>query len=294
MILEELATCPACNATRFIPQLSTTDYTQSGESFQIKACDNCGLLATTPRPTESSIGKYYQLSTYISHNTSSSSFTDTVYKLIRTYTIRQKARLVESFQSQGKLLDIGAGTGTFAKELARRNWEVATIEPNDKARKTIQQAGITTFANLTDYNTEANAITMWHVLEHTHHPDETLAIIKSKLADKGHLFIAVPNPESPDAKHYAQHWAAYDVPRHLFHFKKKNMAQLLKNAGFELLQIKPMYFDAYYVSLLSEKYRQPTKPTLTHLTNSFIQGYLSNYRARPNNHSSVIYIAKHV
>jgi 2-polyprenyl-3-methyl-5-hydroxy-6-metoxy-1,4-benzoquinol methylase len=100
-----------------------------------------------------------------------------------------------------------------------------------------------------------DAITMWHVLEHVHDLSAYIQQLKSILRDNGKILIAVPNYTSLDAKIYQQYWAAYDVPRHLYHFSPRSVQMLMEKHGLKIIQYKPMWYDSFYISLLSSKYR---------------------------------------
>jgi len=115
---------------------------------------------------------------------------------------------------------------------------------------------------------------MWHVLEHVHALKPYLNQCLKSLKQNGRLIIAVPNYTSFDAKYYKKYWAAYDLPRHLYHFSPTSMATLLSEIGFEIVTIKPMWYDSFYVSLLSEKYKKSGK---LGLMLAIIIGGISNF-----------------
>ena len=132
-------------------------------------------------------------------------------------------------------------------------------------------------------------ITMWHVLEHVHAPDEVLNRLKDKLKPEGSLIIAVPNPDSTDAKHYRSYWAGWDVPRHLWHFDPPAMSKMMATLGFVHQATYPMWFDAFYVSLLSERYHKGFAPM------AIFWGGISNLKGlfdKKRKCSSQIYVFK--
>jgi len=119
--------------------------------------------------------------------------------------------------------------------------------------------------------------------------DEQIAVFKSLLKPNGKLVIAVPNYKSHDAKFYKEHWAAFDVPRHLWHFSQTAIKKLFGQVNMNLEKTLPMTFDAFYVSLLSEKYRSGWM----NIFRAFIIASLSNIKARTSKeYSSIIYVLK--
>lgn len=296
MILETLTHCPVCQSHAFTPYLKVKDHTVSESEFQLVSCSGCGFLFTNPRPPAHTIGQYYESADYISHHDEARDIMSTIYKQVRNYTTRQKIKLLaRTVARKGTLLDIGSGTGFFLRQAKTAGWQVTGTEPDVQARNVGRsRVGEEVYENIDNpffSNKEYDAITMWHVLEHVHLLNETMEWLHGHLAAQGRLFIAVPNPESDDAQHFAAEWAAYDVPRHLYHFTKQSMRQLAAAHGFKIKQILPMWFDAFYVGMLSTKYRQG----ITNLPESLWRGVISNWKGRtaggeqPNT-SSLIYI----
>jgi len=294
--LETINRCPLCNSSEFNPHQEVKDYTASNEVFQIVACKNCRFLTTNPRPSAVEISKYYQSDKYISHTGGGKSLFDRIYLFARNFSLQWKHDTVARYQEPGSLLDFGCGTGEFLNRCQKHGWKVSGVEPSDDARaKATQLIGKYMAATISELpETKYDAITLWHVLEHVHALADTLQTITGQLKTGGTIFIAVPNYQSPDGGHYQAHWAGYDVPRHLWHFSTETMTALLKKVGLKIVEIKPMKLDAFYVSLLSEGYRNPNKPKWLAATTAFIRGLRSNVAAaKTTNHSSLIYIAKH-
>ncbi|MCB0430745.1 MAG: class I SAM-dependent methyltransferase [Flavobacteriales bacterium] len=263
--------------------------------FLIQLCNNCDLGITSPRPPIADLGKFYESEAYISHSNTNKGIISKLYHLVREVAVKQKCRLVEKYSPHGKLLDIGCGTGQFLSACKDRGWQVMGLEPNEKARayaKEVLRVPVEDISELPKLPIgDFQAITMWHVLEHIPDLNHHLDTIHTLLADDGTLFIAVPNKNAADAKYYGSHWAAYDVPRHLWHFSPHAMNLLLNKHGFALSHILPMLFDSYYVSLLSEKYKGSSQ--LTQLITGFLNGWRSNRHGKKDgNYSSLIYIAK--
>lgn len=246
------------------------------------------MLATNPRPSEPNAAHYYQSKNYISHTSASYNLIDRIYLLVRRFTLKWKYSLVKKYLKNNSLLDLGAGTGHFVDLCISKKVNCYGIEPSNSKKDHPRIYNSTEQIPVKQFD----VITLWHVLEHIYKLDDTLTTLRNLLTDSGTIFIAVPNWQSYDATFYKNHWAAYDVPRHLWHFSQKNMTTLLTKQGFKLLEIVPMKLDAYYVSQLSEKYKNNGTLTLKHMARAFWISVVSNFRARRNkNYSSLIYIA---
>jgi 2-polyprenyl-3-methyl-5-hydroxy-6-metoxy-1,4-benzoquinol methylase len=290
--MEHLSACPICNNTAFKPFLKAKDYFLTMEGFTIQQCLSCKFLFTNPRPEKEEIGKYYRSESYISHSDSTKGLINKIYQTIRSKTLNEKASWIYNHKKQGRVLDIGAGTGHFLNAMARKGYSVTGMEPEESARKIAKaQFDLILYNELESIPDEGDrydVITLWHVLEHVHELDATLKRIRSLVSDAGILVVAVPNPESYDAQKYGKYWAAYDLPRHLYHFTRETITKTLKPYGFELSGSYPMKFDSYYVSMLSEKY----KSGKTNYLKAVQKGFLSNFHARGKrlNYSSLTYI----
>lgn len=287
--------CPNCGNENIFHTISAKDYTVSGEEFEIWECKNCTIRFTQNIPEQENIGRYYQSENYISHSDTKKGLVNNLYHKVRKITLQQKKKLVESStqKSKGTILDLGAGTGAFLNTMKQAGWNSIGIEPDETARARAFQLYEIQLKESQDFfsliNESIDAITLWHVLEHVHKLHQYVEKFRELLKPDGKLFIAVPNYTSEDAKIYGANWAAYDVPRHLYHFSPKAMEILLNAHGLKLENIKPMWFDSVYVSMLSEKY----KTGKTNSARAFINGMISNMNSLLNKKrcSSIIYIA---
>ncbi|MCS6973035.1 MAG: class I SAM-dependent methyltransferase [Cyclobacteriaceae bacterium] len=290
--------CPACGNSFFSDYLSTRDFALTNQEFQLKICETCGTLATTPQPDEVSINRYYQFDHYISHtNQSKNKLISAIYKTVRTYALKQKRKVIEKRCSSTpkSILDIGCGTGLFLNEMKNAGWQIAGIEPALIARKQAEKLLNSTIYSAVDELAKKtfSVITFWHVLEHLHQPDKTLTYCYQLLRPGGLLVVALPNYLSYDAAHYKSLWAAYDVPRHLWHFNRGGMQILLSRLGYSLKEVRPMTFDSFYVSLLSEQYRDGQPCSTKKYARALITGLKSNLKAARNGqYSSLLYIAE--
>jgi 2-polyprenyl-3-methyl-5-hydroxy-6-metoxy-1,4-benzoquinol methylase len=286
--------CPVCGNHNFKQTYSCIDYTVSHETFSIVSCADCNLMITNPRPETKDLRKYYQSENYISHSNKTQGIIDFVYKFSRVFTLRWKISLVKKFSIKKggfSILDYGCGTGDFLSQCKLSGLTISGVEPSEKARAiATQTSGADIKESLQEIKNTFDAITLFHVLEHVPELNETLNGLMSLLEKNGTMFIAVPNHESYDAQFFKSHWAGFDVPRHLWHFSKGNMTQLLEHHGLKLKSIIPMKLDSYYVSIMSEKSIK-RKSTITGFVKGMWIGLISNIKSKENNHSSLIYIA---
>ncbi len=253
--------CPVCESAAIKNVLQVKDYTVSGELFIIAECQSCSVRFTQDVPHENSIGPYYKSEDYISHTNTAKGVINKLYYCIRKKTIAGKRKLIEknTGMKTGTILDAGSGIGSFVNEMKQYGWEATGLEPDADARKVakdkydLELTDISHFYQLPAGHFEV--ITLWHVLEHVHDLSGYIQQLKALLTDKGKLFIAVPNYTATDAKVYSQYWAAYDVPRHLYHFSPRSMQVLMERNGLKVLKHMPMWYDSFYISLLSSKYK---------------------------------------
>jgi len=294
--MTSITSCPICGNNLFRPFLQCIDYTVSHEKFSLHKCSTCNFTLTSPRPTDEVIGSYYLSNDYISHSNKATSIIDHLYLLARKFTLRWKINLLtkNSEGSRKRILDYGSGTGAFLQYCTSQGWAASGVEPSENARSFCQKNNqLSVYQSINEIEEDKfNAITLWHVLEHIPDLDCILQQLKSKLSSTGTLFIAVPNHTSWDGRHYKEYWAGYDVPRHLWHFSRENMDKLLNKNGLTVTKVIPMKLDAYYISLLSEKYKRK-KSTIFGMIVAFINGTRSNWQAaRTGEYSSLIYIVK--
>ena len=271
--------------------ITVKDFSVSGESFSLLLNEEYQILKTHPQPTLDKLGSYYEFEDYISHTDGKRTLFEKMYHFIKRKAIRDKVKLINSYQPlKGRILDIGAGTGDFLLECKNQNWDILGIEPNDKAKGIALGKGIKFGDTIEKLESNSfDVITMWHVLEHVPDVEHQVAELKRLLKPSGTIIIAVPNFKSYDAKYYKEFWAAYDVPRHLWHFSKTAIEKLFDKQNMNLEDIKPMWFDSFYVSLLSEKY----KSGKINFISGFFIGLISNVSGFfKKEFSSHIYVLK--
>lgn len=294
MSTETLTACPVCGSGKLRNFITCKDYLVSHTDFDIQECTQCNFRFTNPRPDQQSIGRFYKSEQYVSHNDESKGLINFLYRTVRQYTLKGKVNLIHELnKGTGSILDIGCGTGSFLEACQHSGWTIQGIEPDADARSVAAarlNSRVGESLQQLDSTQKFDVITMWHVLEHVAELDQAAARLKQLLKPEGTLIIAVPNNASADAVYYKEHWAAYDVPRHLHHFTPATIKQLMAKHALTLKEQRPMYFDSFYIAMLSTKYRDGR----TNLIESFWQGLKSNRAARKSgNYSSVIYIFRH-
>ena len=287
--LEVIQECPLCEGEQFNPFIESQDFTVSGEFFNIVSCNQCGFLFTNPRPRTEELDQYYESEEYVSHANSSNSIVNSIYKVARNFTLNWKYKLISKVPVNKTIMDYGCGTGEFLNYCKTHGWEIEGVEPNSKARTqatALNQQAISESLTALNNTTQFEVITLWHVLEHIPDLNETFTQLKNMLAEQGFMLIAVPNCNSYDAQLFKTDWAAYDLPRHLYHFTQNSMLSMMKNHGMEIVEVLPMKLDSYYVSLLSNKIKYGHNK----LVKSFINGLYSNsYASKNKEYSSLIY-----
>lgn len=287
-------TCPLCGGTHLVKKMTCTDFYASGEQFDLLQCENCGFQFTQGFPVEKEIGKYYETPDYISHSDTKKGMMNELYHLVRSRMLQKKAQLINNItgKTSGKILDIGTGTGYFSHTMQQKGWQVEAIEKSAQARSFAKKnfnLDIKDDSGLNDFSSGSfDVITLWHVMEHLEHLNETWERLYELLKDDGCLVVAVPNCSSYDAQKYKEFWAAYDVPRHLWHFTPDSIKKFGEKHNFTLVNHLPMPFDAFYVSILSEKYKE----SKSSLVKGMFAGTLAWFSSLSNKEksSSIIYV----
>jgi len=282
--------CPICLSDTLIPALHIQDYFLTQEEFDILQCTNCEVLITKPFPSADKMGGYYDSGEYFSHGGNEKGLIPKVYNSIKEVNIKNKYKQVTKDLDTGKILDIGCGIGDFLGYCKKAGWKVSGLEPNEQARKIvlknhqIEAVDVSEISNMAE--NQFDLVTLFHVLEHVAEPKNMVSEILRILKPGGRLVIALPNNASWDAKYYDKYWAAWDVPRHLFHFNPKSISFFMNRFPLKKEMIKPMIWDAFYVSLLSEKYKGKSMP----LVRAAFRGLYSNWKAnQTGNYSSLMY-----
>lgn len=277
--------CPWCNSGNVKNFLELKDYFFSGEDFEILSCEDCKLLFTSPAPSPDVIGRYYKSENYLSHNESKKGFLPWVYNKVKQRNIINKYNIAVADASVGSLLDIGCGVGDFLLYVKNKGLNVSGIEPDADAKSIASEklnVKIDSPEKLSSLpDASFDIVTMWHVLEHVDDLKSEIFHLQRIVKDNGRLILALPNYKSFDAVHYSDKWAAYDVPRHLYHFSQESINNIFKDTAFRLDDIKPLKWDSFYISILSEKYKNSSL--------SFVKGVLNGLKSNISASKSMQY-----
>ena len=281
MKIETLKTCPSCGSDSIKHFLDVPDYYFSKQVFPVDECSNCGLRFTQNRPTAEEIGAFYDSENYASHDSGKKpSVFLKVYQLARDYMLDQKFNMVRQFKPEWKqVLDYGTGEGFFTEFLSKKGKEAFGIEPSDVARENFKnRTGRELYPSIASLPGDKTfqVITLWHVLEHIHTLRETMNELVAKLQSKGIVVIAVPNQKSTDVKTFGKEWAAWDVPRHLYHWDENSLQHFMKSLGLERIYTTQLPLDPIYIGMISSKYQEKSP------LEGIIKGIKSYFHGRNN------------
>ncbi len=288
--------CPVCGGSELRPVFAVRDHLVTGEVFNLVGCQSCETRLISPAPDETEMQLYYRSKEYISHSDTRRGLINIAYGLARPIMLWRKRRLVERLSGlgAGRLLDVGCGTGAFLNTMRGSGWEVAGMDSSETAREAVRRhTGLEAFTDDEFFKQEMklfDVITLWHVLEHLHRLESYLNRIKELLKPGGTLFIAVPNYDSLDGDAYQSMWAAYDAPRHLYHFTPRSMARLTERFTFKITDRVRLPLDSFYVALLSERNLHGQGRYFRGLWLG-LKSYLQALK-RPDRSSSLIYVCQ--
>ncbi len=269
------------------PYLKLRDYFLSGEEFELKKDSATEILKTFPVPEN--LDPYYESDEYLSHSKQTDSFFARCYAFAKAVNLKSKSKHIAQYAGRRPVLDIGAGVGDLVKKLKITGLDAEGFEPNSKARKIALEQGVKLKSSLeTEVQNRYGLISMYHVLEHVPDIIAQKQQLQNLLITDGVLILALPNYDSWDARFFKKYWAAYDVPRHLFHFNRKAVRNFF-NDEFEIIKEKPLWFDSLYVSILSARYKKMPAPFII----GVLLGLWSNLHALlTKEYSSITYILK--
>jgi SAM-dependent methyltransferase len=288
--------CLICGCQESENLFQTKDYTISGQSFYLSVCKQCGFISTKNPPTEKDCGQYYKSESYISHSDTQSGIVSILYHRVRHIMLSRKSTLLQRLKADPSVLDVGSGTGYFPAKMAEIGYRSMAVEPDEGAREfSKNKFNLEVKAPqwiFEDHGRTFGYITLWHVLEHIYDPHKYFSRFNEMLQPDGFLIIALPNHTSYDAHHYREYWAAYDVPRHLWHFNPTTFSTFAENNGFTVVKMHSLPFDSFYNCILSESYKGTKGAILV----GMLKGCMAYIRGSMDvkNASSIIYVLKKV
>ncbi|NTU45663.1 MAG: class I SAM-dependent methyltransferase [Chlorobiaceae bacterium] len=267
----EQTPCPLSGTTAFTPFLQVPDrFDPSGKVlWQLVRSTASGLVMLNPRPESTEMAVHYHRGSYDPHLQAGtgSSPAQRAYLAARKLLTGYRASFVlkgAPAPPQGlSILEIGCSTGELLRHLHRIKGipkeQLYGVEPESNAAEYARNSfGLHIAQSIEDIrlkNRLFDRIVLWHTLEHIHDLHETVAFAGERLQEDGMLVLALPNPESHDARHYKENWIAWDAPRHLYHFVPKTVEKLLEQHHLELVTCQPYLPDSLYNSINSEKLR---------------------------------------
>lgn len=260
MDYERLNPCPLCGAIETVPYATCSDHASSRLQYLLLRCPACGVVFTDNHPEEDEMEQFETLDSQIRRADSPEGITERLYRHVRRRMLRRKAGLVvrQSYRDSGTLLNYGAKRGFFSDHMERKGWKVTSVDRHHENRQFSLEHfhhRMSGMQEMSDFTPETfDVITLWHVFEHENEPERLLDTFHRILRPGGILVMSCPNICSTDAMHYGPYWAAYDVPRHLWHFNPVSLNRLVHRHGFTLMHHEKMPYDCFYISIMSEQY----------------------------------------
>ncbi|MCI0420186.1 MAG: class I SAM-dependent methyltransferase [Acidobacteria bacterium] len=223
--------CVACNG-----RVSLAPSASSG--VQLARCQDCGSASTNPVPSSAALDEGYSQTYYGPENVK---FVTALERVVTWETERRARSIHDCLQPRSRILEIGCGRGLLLKSLSQLGHECQGIERSELAAARCRK-----IAGIQIYTQEVRAcgfqdgsfdlVVLWHVLEHLDAPGETLDETARILKPGGLLILEVPNLSSFQARLSGRHWFHLDLDRHLYHFTRQGLHQLLAKTGFQTLQ----------------------------------------------------------
>ena len=210
------------------------DHESNLGEFDVIYCTKCSLGFTNPHPTEETTGYLYDEKTTGDFDLVNDTFVDKIKDLLSQNHIRKITTGIQV----GKVLDYATGNGRFAiaASTVHQGANIVAVDYQDSPPPLLKNQKKIKYITLAEHLKDDaiyDFIILRHVLEHTHHPGQLIKELASRLSPKGILYIEVPNLNSGCAKVFGKYHKGYYVPRHIFHYTKKSLSQLIENAGLQ-------------------------------------------------------------
>ncbi len=293
----ETVVCEICGSGNGLVTLCQRDLMLGGseETFTVVRCQGCGFRYLNPRPTEAEIGRYYPERYYAptppksrtGFERSLKRFSRRVKRWIREdfygypasgatgpwQSLRKillwpektrrvfRGKNILPWVGQGRLLDVGCGTGVNLKTFQEQGWDVYGIEISKvaaaQARDRVGDRIHTGTLEDAPFKEEFfDVIVLSHTLEHLFSPWDVLARLRQLLKPEGLLVITVPNASSLEARLFVRWWVGWDPPRHLYHFEKSALDRLLTRIGFRPVNFRTGVGTHFFMSSLDQFWKE--------------------------------------
>ena len=250
--------------------IETKDYLVTHESFFVEEKEK-GISFTHPVIADEEIDKYYNTTAYLSHS-SNKTLISFFFDLFSNIMVKKKTSFMLGLGGVSAYLDYGCGIGKLISSMNKKGVASYGYDTSSLAISVCNNKSLNASSNLDDLPNKYDLISFWHSLEHVSDYTKVLKKTKKMLSKNGTMVVALPNYDSFDAKFYSKFWAAYDTPRHRVHFTKKGFIKAASQLGFEVVKTKPLFLDSFYISMMSEKYKQ----SLFYFLKGLFIGALSN------------------
>lgn len=199
------------------------------EHFLVR-CINCNFVFASRVPTEDDLIKHYN-----------GYSREDYYSTITEKRYNEILDSLEKFRETNKILDIGCGIGYFLEVAKKRGWEVYGTEYTKTAVEICMEKGINIAhgkLNPLYYHDKFDVITSFEVIEHINNPQEELSNINALLRNGGAFYCTTPNFNSLSRNLVGSAWSMIAYPEHLSYYTRNTLSYLLKQAGFETLDLK--------------------------------------------------------
>ena len=250
--------------------IETKDYLVTHESFFVEEKEK-GISFTRPVIADEEIDKYYNTADYLSHS-SNKTLMSFFFDFFSKIMVKKKTSFMLGLGGVNTYLDYGCGVGKLISSMNKKEVASYGYDTSSLAISICNNKSLNASSNLDDLPNQYNLISFWHSLEHVSDYTKVLKKTKQMLSNNGTVVVALPNYDSFDAKFYSKFWAAYDTPRHRVHFTKKGFIKAASQLGFDVVKTKPLFLDSFYISMMSEKYKQ----SLFYFLKGFFIGAFSN------------------
>ena len=250
--------CIICGSSKFIPLYETRDrmFNLPGE-FSVKKCSSCSFVFLDPQPSGPQLKKYYPTKKYYAYNKGDKKG---FFEILREYLVKnyysptflskivtlfiKNVPAMPSSPKNGKILDLGCGTGDTLILLKKLGWNTYGIDIDKQAisigiNRGLKNVKLGTYKDLATYpDNYFDAVRLYHVIEHLDNPALCLSLIRKKLKKNGELILGTPNMESLMSKIFKPYWYNLDSPRHLFLFSPRTLKKLAEKEGYLVKNIE--------------------------------------------------------